>query len=250
MNTEQIKTTRTYTTPFDVEYFSKIDTEERAYWFGVLSNRGHLTNNALYLNLNTRDRDHLQKFLDAINSKHRIYTINYGKTAMITIHSKRLVEMFCDYGFVVGKSFGRSFPPLDKVPTEFQRPFIRGLYDSGSSCNGNGIVFTGTKDVLEHLNYTIYSRCDASLQKVRLGGVSKISYVVGWGGRIQAAKVLSWVYKDSRIHLSRKYNGFVNLKSYVETKYEGEIRNGNLYVNGHIKPKKYPRRHSTETIHY
>lgn len=117
----------------DIEYFSKIGTEEQAYWFGVLSNRGHMTKDALMVNLNMRDWEHLYRFRTAIKSNHSIYKQNYGKTAMLTIRSKRLVEMFCDYGFAVGNSFGRSFPPFHVVPLHLQQPFIRGLYDSGSS---------------------------------------------------------------------------------------------------------------------
>lgn len=93
---------------FNENYFSNIDAEEKAYWLGFFYADGHITNNALQCYLQEDDREHLLKFLKAINAntievktrKNGEY-ISYG----INVCSKKLVTDMQQLGFTSRKTY-------------------------------------------------------------------------------------------------------------------------------------------------
>src|ERR1700722_6649692 len=50
------------------DYFSNIDTEEKAYWLGFIAADGGVYANKLAINLGEKDELHLYKFIECINS--------------------------------------------------------------------------------------------------------------------------------------------------------------------------------------
>ena len=80
------------------DYFSEIDTEEKAYWLGFIYADGYVTGSKLGIAIANLDRMHLEKFKKCIGSDYKIksYVSNsvYGscKYCRILINSEKLVK--------------------------------------------------------------------------------------------------------------------------------------------------------------
>lgn len=80
------------------DYFSEIDTEEKAYWLGFIYADGYVTGSKLGITIANLDRMHLEKFKKCIGSDYKIksYVSNsvYGscKYCRILINSEKLVK--------------------------------------------------------------------------------------------------------------------------------------------------------------
>lgn len=101
--------------PLNDFYFSKIDTEEKAYWLGFIAADGCVferpnCGSTLSFSLNIKDRGHLEKFLKDIKSSALIKEKSgsgYGENTLIaslTINSTQLVNDLKKYGIVPKKS--------------------------------------------------------------------------------------------------------------------------------------------------
>lgn len=128
-------------------YFSNIDTAEKAYWLGFISADGSIrmtknkyggTTYRLWIKLKGSDVEHLQKFLVAIGSSSTVKHIKTQAVAggpwfdqvYISISSKRIVLDLVRIGIIPNKTF------LLKVPhmtASLYRDYWRGFID-GDGC--------------------------------------------------------------------------------------------------------------------
>lgn len=147
-------------------YFSIIDTEEKAYWVGFLAADGYINEvkGTINLTLQPRDEEHIQKFLLAIDSNkqvkkgksnHRQYDNCY-----VTINSVIMVKDLVKLGVFQNKSLTLKYPTEEQIPKELQLYWILGYFDgdgSISSYSSRGYnrfrtSFTGTYEVLSGIN--------------------------------------------------------------------------------------------------
>ena len=118
------------TYPFLVNFFSIIDTEEKAYWLGFLAADGNVGSNnpVVSIHLSLTDVDHLSKIRQSLQSTHPIKI--YNKSCYFTIRSKILTDDLKQYGIVPRKDRIVRAPQID---TFFVRHFWRGVID-GDGC--------------------------------------------------------------------------------------------------------------------
>ncbi|MDS7057089.1 hypothetical protein NXG04_07305 [Klebsiella pneumoniae] len=196
------------------DYFSEIDTEEKAYWLGFISADGHVSDDGIIIALQIRDNKHLQKFLDAIGSNSNIrYITKEHKIARIEIYSKKIVSDLRCLGFYKDKSKTQTYP---SIPEEFHKHFIRGLFD-GDGCisirernnpryKGEvdySISFCGTLETMKTVQDIICKNCNVNINKVHSS--NKYLKIIQWSGKQNAKKILDWIYEDSNIELDRKH---------------------------------------------
>jgi intein-encoded DNA endonuclease-like protein len=117
------------------DYFSKIDTEEKAYWLGFIYADGYLAKNEnrLALVVSIKDKEHLKKFAD-IFGKQLIEIKKLDKKSKksyeqcgVFLYSERIYNDL--------KSFLNSENIFDMIPKELHRHFVRGFFD------GDGSIF-------------------------------------------------------------------------------------------------------------
>lgn len=130
--------------PVNSDYFSEITTEEQAYWLGVLYGDGSVFKNgcgnyACYLAM--IDREHIEKFKNAVNASHPIKE-NADGTYSIQFTDEKLTDDLRKLGCDENKTDSSTLPDL---PESLRPAFVRGLFDADGNFGGKGnwLVITG-----------------------------------------------------------------------------------------------------------
>ena len=115
------------------DYFSEIDTEEKAYWLGFLYADGSIDKRGvLRVELISEGKQHLEKFAKAIKYTGSVigpYFRNKIKNPIykIDLSNPRFGKDLQNKGVIQNKTFFVQFPKWLK--TELVRHFIRGIFD-------------------------------------------------------------------------------------------------------------------------
>ena len=218
---------------YNKDYFSIIDTEEKAYWLGFLYADGCITrfykneklrSMSLELGLCEKDIGHLEKFLKCLDSnvpiQHRTTKIKdkeYGSCRVVINYTKLCYDLI-DLGCTPKKTYTLKFPTYDQVPKKFMRDFLRGFFDgdgciSITTCNNKPhivIIITGMSDMLKSISDFLISekviRVEPSLVKDERSKV----YSLRLHGTDMIKDFLDYLYKDSCIYLDRKYQAYID----------------------------------------
>lgn len=142
---------------FDIEYFDKIDTPEKAYWLGFITADGCLKSNRL--RIVSKDKEVLDKFKESIKSEHKISenkTIDKrsGKTYnwyTLSITNQLFTKKIQRY-INIEKSVNFLIPKLEN---SLYRYFISGLFDGDGSISIKNdklrVSLISTKECLEEI---------------------------------------------------------------------------------------------------
>ena len=193
------------------DYFEEINTKEKAYWLGFLFADGYVsTENSLELSVKKQDELNLEKFKNAIMSKHLIQQKKVflnGKifhSVRISIKDTKFVSDLKSHGCVNNKSFVVEFP---KIPKFLYRDFLEGVFDGDGSC---GIyhnyltcsICTASEKFANQLKNFICNIVEAkfSLKKYRN------LFTIRSTSQESAYKFLKYIYSKATTDLDRKYN--------------------------------------------
>lgn len=204
--------------------------ENTAYWLGFIAADGCVTatNNrekpsVLSFNLNIRDKNHLEKFKNFINSDAIIKEqkgVGYGIGTIIAhleINSIKLVSDLGKYGICKAKS-NILKPP--NIPEEFYKDWIRGYLDGDGSISllHNGqiqIAFEGTKEVLNFITQFFEPGKERKLGK-RYKEKNNNNFHISFGGTQQPLTFLHLLYDNAYYYLDRKYQKILEIYSRFE----------------------------------
>lgn len=197
--------------------FESIDTEEKAYWLGFLYADGYVSEkrDVIELALAETDKRHLIKFNNFLETERplgkKIKKMN-GKEYIgyrAAVSSKKIKKDLMNKGCLPGKTKKLSFPSSNLVSDKLLSHFIRGYFDGDGSTTlikekFLSVEILGTEEFLQGLLNRI------SLDKnIHSFNHSKTTFRVQIFGSF-ALPFLETIYKDSTIHLSRKYNIYSN----------------------------------------
>lgn len=185
-------------------YFNEINSEKPAYWLGFIVTDGSLTPDDVRIGLAPKDIDHIQKFLDDIESNHpvRIYKVKSGYSiALTTIWSTDMVNDLAKYGIVPNKTFIAE--PYYDIDPNLARHFWRAVVDGDgyiSKDNRPAIEICGTLAICEGFRKwcQLYTPSQATVRPFR--------NIFRYGlGSNMAIPVIRELYRDCNIYLDRKY---------------------------------------------
>lgn len=218
------------------EYFSVIDTEEKAYWLGFLFADGCIQRDnrrknpqagwSVSFGLMYDDKDMVEKFARCVGSNQPLkeYYQERGYTkpkheCHVNITSYQMAQDLMGYGMYMRKSL-----TLDKLPditNELMRHFVRGFYD------GNGSIFFdkeneariyiaiySTHAFLDKLLDVIDENIDIKRKNIYDHTVEKCSFVKY--AHKDSIKILDWIYHDATIYLPRKHEKYITAKNAQE----------------------------------
>lgn len=210
-----IKTVHFFKIPkFNNRFFQNIDTEQKAYWLGFMFadgfvSRGKRNNFITSIELEEKDKSHIEKFKNTINHKNKLYysSRTYTKTWKILISSKEMFDDLISHGCVERKSLILDWPM--HVPNDLIRHFIRGYFD-GDGCimitkYGWAINFTSSSLFLNKLK-TFFEKMGCGIRKINLWKTNNKSGQLVYSKKSDLNLILDFMYKDATIYLDRKFN--------------------------------------------
>lgn len=202
---------------FDDSFFEKINSEEKAYWLGMLMADGNITDfnrksYAVRLMLKKEDGYHIENFCKAIGLKKKIRFDKQGRGS-VCIHSKKMYMDLIKQGVSPQKTGKEIFPMLN---AELTRHFIRGFFD------GDGTIYSRRqnnpkrKRSLCAIGFVCMNKffLDALINVLSEKCKTKITNHFCEKKRIYECKtesieyckaIIDYLYKDANIFLKRKY---------------------------------------------
>ena len=204
----------------NTNFFKEINCEENAYFLGLLYADGCVsTKNKSYLislKLKKSDAHIIERFKNIMSPSSLVKTTKDGKYCYFNINQKEICEQLINLGCVPNKSLILEFPT--KVPINLIHHFLRGYSDGDGSIYKNKLKncintiwkITSTKNfclkVTQILKNKLNINTSQSLAKPKTNEVTTNLTV---GGNRQTKILLDWLYQDANIHLTRKYNRYV-----------------------------------------
>jgi len=199
-----------------------IDTEEKAYWLGMMAADGNVATGrpVLKLAFASKDRDHLLSFGSALQSTHSIsdYTNNGHKVAELVVSSPQLTKGLAQHGVGPRKTFVLKWP--DFLSAELLRHYLRGFFDGDGTLSANPRSRIRKRDGVRPitLGWSILGNeafcLEAQRYLVEKTGVGKtklntpkhspsIRYLI-YGGTRQVSRIFHFMYDDATVWLHRK----------------------------------------------
>ena len=185
----------------DSSYFDKIDTEGKAYWLGFFAADGHITQRGqIVIALALRDRLHLEKFLEMLNSNYTLKIIK-GEfpSVKLAIGNRVLSERLIELGIQKPKNCSLTF---NSIPDKLKMHFVRGIFDGDGWVSRNGYQFSICSNDKTFLNLlrSHLPNIDGLLIKHFRGNAY---YLLSYRKAI-TKKFLDYIYNDATIYLDRK----------------------------------------------
>lgn len=211
-----------------LDYFDQIDTEEKAYFLGLLYADGHNRNGRFSIGLHEQDKHILEKFslriFGRINLKERKpyvrqygdIVINASRHYILNVYSVYMSKRLNELGMVPKKSLIHGFPSADQIPDRLIHHFVRGYFD------GDGCLSHRTANHAKRWIVTILSSkefCDKLIElasrelSIRVLTNKKQSAIhsISVSGNLQIKKFMDWLYSDATCFLERKYKKYLEL---------------------------------------
>lgn len=190
---------------FNEKYFSSLDTRKKRYWVAFITGDGYVYNNILGIHLHSKDKEHLQKFLDDLDSNHPIKSYEKNKV-MIRITSWEIVNDLRKYNIVPRKSL--IVRPYELPSLTEEVDYWRGIVDSdGWLClrkRGNYYTYSigvcGTKWICEGFKRFVLNYVE-SIAKVHNYDTYS-SYAIHDS---KALTIIKLLYENAPVYLDRKH---------------------------------------------
>ena len=239
---------------YNKDYFSKIDTPDKAYWLGFLYADGcinryyqndKLKSMTLEIGLRQEDKGHLEKFKECLESNipifdktNRLNGREY-KSSRIQLNNTKICYDLCDLGCTPHKTYDLKFPTYDIVPYEYMRDFLRGFFDGDGCINTsmmNGkphiqLSISGMPEMLEGIvDFLIAEKIIRKNPQIYQDKRSNACNVYFYGSDSNK-ELLDYLYKDSHIYLDRKYQKYIDF--YKD--YDDELSKRGVYYDKHNK---------------
>lgn len=218
-------------------FFEKIDTEEKAYFLGLIYADGchYIPKQAtasvsVSISLQEQDKyilEHLNSLIYLNNPKplefRKKRKENHQNQFTFITHSRKISKDLISLGVPPRKSRILKFPTEEQVPSYLIHHFIRGYFD------GDGSIYLSTKRK-NRKNQSLAFRCSICgtnnfsstlkniLDKLNISSVMELhnnSFILRIIGNRNCEKFGDWIYKESSLFLERKHIKFNLLKETI-----------------------------------
>lgn len=219
-------------------YFENIDSVEKTYFLGLLwadgSNIRRDKNRKvgrISLQLKSDDRYIIERLClnlygNTTMIKERVpykgFSNGITKHSYVCITSSKLSDDLLKLGMIPNKSQTLEMPNIE-WSEELFRGFLLG-YNDGDGCisrSGNQFavkIISGVEHI-KQMNNLLEKFYGSRLGEYQFTRYNHPMAYLNSGGNIKIYKFLTWLYKDTTIYLTRKYEKFLKLKEMVESKY-------------------------------
>lgn len=206
----------------DSHFFDRIDTAEKAYVLGFITSDSHVSkDNMIMFTQSSLEEDILFKIRDALHSNHPIrdkmstgYSGQYKPKLLKTysVHSDILCNRLREMGLTNNKSVDFDIDRmLPFVPKEFERDFVRGMFDGDGSIRIYKYSYFPKHTY--HLGLTGLKKTCDYVQEVfglntKMADEGNGIYTVVSACRKDIVRIGHYMYDDATIYLDRKKETF------------------------------------------
>jgi hypothetical protein len=214
---------------YNENYFEKIDTEDKAYFLGLIASDGCVINNnirkMLTLKLHTKDKHILEKMLSSIDSEGEIWSHKQRNMCEIKFSGNKILKDLEKYNIIQNKTKLLKYPEIDY---HMEKHFIRGYFD-GDGCirinhdkrdgsvRGDLRIVSGSIPMLETINQKMNQLFNTNINKL-YGPKDKDYKYIGWAGMTDIEKIYYGLYDNSNVYLLRKKEIFDNVIDVIKNK--------------------------------
>ena len=209
------------------DYFSIIDSAEKAYWLGFLYTDGSVDHyrktGRIRLQLQNSDIEILEKFKEDLQLDCQIIHDKRSnhQCSSIEFIDEQIFNDLAKFGIIPNKTYLSEHLMYQEIPKQFLNSYILGLFD-GDGC------LTYSQDFATDVtfSFTTYSKTIALDFQLLIDELidkkehSQLIYTnawhVQWRGRKQVLKILDLLYQNSPRYLKRKYKKYKLLKQSLE----------------------------------
>ncbi len=202
---------------YNKDFFSVIDTEEKAYWLGFICADGYVNDrdNMVSIGISPKDRNHLEKFSNLFNVP--IYEYNYGimsHNVRSSVYSKTIHNSLTAMGVIQNKSFTDMSKVFDFIPKVLYSHFIRGYFDGDGSIylveNSEGKRNLKRVSILGNNKFLLTIK--NILEENDIEGINintdRSVYVLTINKQKEVDKFSLFLYSSSKCYLERKKERF------------------------------------------
>lgn len=215
------KLTTRFNPNFKKDFFTKVNTPEKAYWLGYLYNLGNFRKDGFfYIEQNSNgDTDSLIRLLEDIDLitdiMHRRRNRRDGKVISSTYYIGFYCQEFVDgfFGYFPGGDSrlddSQSYP---NIAPEFNRHFIRGLFESFSSVIQTKILdkpsymvrIDGNYDMLRQIQVILKEEAEITCHLANRDTANRFSHALTMQGRLNLPDFILYLYNDVDSYNERK----------------------------------------------
>jgi Mor family transcriptional regulator len=193
-------------------FFNKIDTPEKAYTLGWFYSDGCVDlSGKMRIQLQIEDKYILEQIAKIMEHDGIIKDVPPPKKfpdrkwqTCLTINRKELCDKLIELGCLPNKSLILKFPTADQVPDYLLSSFIRGFYDGDGGISSYTTSLTSTDIFLKDLALILKNKLGIDGQ-LYYRHADKNTATLMFSKKESSKKFLQWIYTDSTIHLTRKY---------------------------------------------
>jgi len=232
-------------------FFKNIDTQEKAYILGFLYGDGCIIQHkskkySMSLEIKSEDAYILDEMKKHMESTHPLYyrkrNKKWSETATLVITNQKMCNDLIKHGMHVRKSFDLEFP--HKMNQLLYSHFIRGLSDSDAYIgidkkNRATWNFIGTSEICHSIKTILLEQNISTRLKV-VNRYSRPLMRVVCTRKSDIIKLYKFLYNESTIHLTRKYDIFSNVKYKPRPDMSG--KNNPFYGRKHTMEAKLKNR--------
>lgn len=207
--------------PLDEHFFDIIDTEEKAYFLGILYADGtnSINRGEVSLRLQENDVEILKTLNNLIQPSKPVgyipqKTKKHKNCRRLTINSKKISNKLNEFGMTPNKTFKLTYPTW--LDDDLYRHFIRGYFDGDGCVTFNKInqqlciSFTGTDNMMLSIQKILMKSLKFSKTKLsnRFPERNNNTRSLLYFGNGNSRKFYEYLYGDSKIYMVRKKNKF------------------------------------------
>ena len=220
-------------------YFEKIDTEDKAYFLGLLYADGYnqVSVHSVSIQLHKKDSEILEKFRGFTNSNSPLFKTKTDNCFRLTFNNLKMSNDLEKLGCIQKKSKRIRVP---KIQMNLLNHFLRGYFDGDGSVfvyrtkiiNKRkdkiyyglrfGLNFTGNSKFIKDIYYILTKQIKSNnaISLVKENRCENVSMVNVSGTSV--IKILRFLYKDSSVYMKRKYEKFMLIRRLADSGLKGK----------------------------
>ena len=198
-------------------YFDVLN-NDNCYWLGLILADGNISKDMSTFELTLKDKEHIQKFMECIQSKHKL-SIKHVKEKeyyRVSFKDKNIISKLLSLGILPNKS-NIDFN-MPNIPDIFFNDFLRGFIDG----DGGYYIYNqdNTERVVISINVGLHSPQFANQMLNKINNFYNVNgklykgkscYSITFAKR-DSIKLINYLFKDCNLFLQRKY---LKIKKYI-----------------------------------